>query len=51
MLIVKSVEPSEPMGPRWAAVGSNGGVIVKTFENRINAVEFVEWQNKHEGGN
>ena len=49
MLKVKQVMPTEPMGPRWAAVGFHGEAVVMRFEKRQNAVEFVEWQNKYEG--
>lgn len=51
MMKVKPLTPTEPFAPRWAAVGAVGEAVIMKFERRENAVEFVDWHNKHEGGN
>ena len=49
MMLVKRLEPADPFEPRYAAVGKESGVVIMRFENRINAVEFVDWNNSNDG--
>lgn len=46
MLIVKRIQTDDPIDPKYAVIGKVSGVIVRRFENRINAVEFAQWENR-----
>ena len=49
MYIIKTIEnQQDAFAPRYAVVGAESGVVVRMFEVRRNAFDFMEHLNKWE---